>query len=141
MILANNFWSIVCHVFMNRYYVGFLPFFRKTFTREAVPKENRQRFRSGRSAHFYHSYFIVFMKLIRIKWPYNLYNITWTNFKVDNLSSVTKLVFAGIALLLSIVVYCLLKYSLNKFAFSKKWEISWLPTKYSLTDITSSYNK
>ena len=54
-----------------------------TFTLEAVPKENRQWFWNWRSTHFYHtdSYFIVTMGLIRIQWPYNIYNITWTNFK------------------------------------------------------------
>ena len=62
---------------------SFLPFFRKTFTLEADPKENRQWFCNWRSAHFYHmdSYFIVSMGLIRIQWTYNLYNITRTNFK------------------------------------------------------------
>ena len=44
--------------------------------------------------------------------------------KVDHFFSVIKLVFAGIALLLSIVVHCLLKQSLNKFAFAKKSETS-----------------
>ena len=68
---------------MKRYYVSFLPFFRKTFTLEAVPKENRQWFSSWRSAYFYYMdrCYIVFMSLIRIQWPYNLYSTSWTNFR------------------------------------------------------------
>ena len=44
--------------------------------------------------------------------------------KVGKLSSVSKLIFAGVELLLSIVAHCLLKQSLNKFAFTKKSETS-----------------
>ena len=40
---------------MNRYYVSFLPFFRKTFTLEAVPKENCQLFCNQRSTHIYYT--------------------------------------------------------------------------------------
>ena len=54
--------------------------------------------------------------------------------KVDNLSSALKLIFAGVELLLSIVVRGLLKKSLNKFTFTKtsgklithwQWRYQW----------------
>lgn len=40
--------------------------------------------------------------------------------KVESLFSVSKIRFVGRELVLTIVLYCLLKKSLNKFAFAKK---------------------
>ena len=116
--------------FIYRYYVCFLPFFREVFTLKTVPKENPQWFWNWRFAYFYHTdrNFIVFINLISIQWPCNLYNIIWTNFKSRRTFLGFETIFAGIELLLSIVVHCLLKYSLNKLAFTTKSETSWLPT-------------
>ena len=68
--------------------------------------------------------------------------------KVDHVASVSKVICDGIELLLSIVVYCWLKYSLNKFAFTKKSVTSWLPTNnggisgiLSLANVFSIYQQ
>ena len=116
--------------FMNRYYVTFLQFFRKTFTLEAVPKERPQWFWNWRSVYFHHvdRYFIVSMSLIRIQEPYNLYNIAWTNLK-------SRQSFLGYKTCIcwdsTVVVYrrtLLTKLIIKQICFYQKSETSWLPT-------------
>ena len=116
--------------FMNRYYVTFLLFFRKTFNLEAFPKENRQWFWKWRRAYFCHAdkYFIVSMSLIRIQWPYNLYNIAETNLKSRQyfLSYNTCICWDS-----AVVVYrrtLLTKVIIKQICFYRKSETSWLPT-------------
>ena len=118
------------HLFMNRNYVSFLPFFRETFTLEAVLKENCQWFWNWRSAYFYHTdrYFIASMSLIRIQWPYDVYNIAWTNFR----SKQSFLGFKSWDRTVVVYYYTLLtKVIIKQICFykKKKTDRGWLPTK------------
>ena len=115
--------------FMNRYYVSFLPFFRKIFTLEAAPKENCEWFCNWRSTHFCHtdSCFVLSTDLIRIQWLYNLYNIAWTNF-------ISRQSFFGYKTCIcwdsNVVIYrctLLTKVVIKQVCFSQKTETSWLP--------------
>ena len=108
MTLIDDFLSIAYHFFMNRYNVGFLPFFRETF----ISKQFLKKIAKGFAIEEAHN-FIIRIDISSCPWTLFGSNdliiliiSSLQNSKVDSFCSVANIIFGAIELPLSTIGNC-----------------------------------